>query len=238
MNLPPGKYICGSGTLVGVKSKMTEAKFDMGNHTVDHLESNSSWKGIPAPYKSDSGGWKFSADGVGPGIAMDQPTWEKILKVNDAELKELYGPSINLKGFRAPRLELNDNGLKALSAISAIRWRRSRALAGGLHRRAIGIDTRARNRACPGFRGRTRSTTALSRLESAGLRRQAVPRHSPRGFWEVPVYQAYLPTKGRYRQDGRRQHAADKDCVFPGNAAGRARARCYLSEGELKAGTW
>jgi hypothetical protein len=48
--------------------------FDMGNHTIDHLESVSTWSGIPAKYKDPmTGSWKQSADGnYGPRVLMDQ----------------------------------------------------------------------------------------------------------------------------------------------------------------------
>src|SRR5262249_12914638 len=110
-------YPCGDGTLVNAKSDVTSHGFDLGNHTLDHLESNSTWSGIPDKYKdSTTGSWKFTDDGFGPGIVMDQATWKEVLDVNETELKSLYGVS-KLQGLRAPRLEINDEGLNAIKAV-------------------------------------------------------------------------------------------------------------------------
>src|SRR6202022_2350113 len=109
-------YACGDGTLAGNLAQVTASSPDFGNHTLDHLESNSTWSGSPAAYKdSATGSWVFTPDGLGPGVAMDQPTWLSILNVNDGELKSLYGVSA-ISGVRAPRLEINDNGLQAIKA--------------------------------------------------------------------------------------------------------------------------
>src|SRR5207249_2496964 len=78
------------------------------------LEETSTWSGIPQQYRNDMGGWKFTDDGYGPGIAMDLGTWKSILMTNEKELKGVYAVT-KLSGFRAPRLELNDAGLNALS---------------------------------------------------------------------------------------------------------------------------
>src|SRR4051812_42779619 len=116
-NPTPGAYVCGNGTLANVRGDVTSAGFDIGNHTVDHLESTSTWSGIPAAFKDPmSGGWLYSSDGYGPGIALDQMSWQTVLGANETELKNLLKVT-SIQGFRAPRLEVNDHGLNALKAI-------------------------------------------------------------------------------------------------------------------------
>src|SRR5205814_4687914 len=64
----PASYQCGDSSLAQAKDQVTLNKFDMGNHTIDHLESVSTWSGIPQKYKDPmTGSWLFTPDGFGPG---------------------------------------------------------------------------------------------------------------------------------------------------------------------------
>src|SRR5437016_3294054 len=66
-NPTPGAYVCGNGTLANVRGDVTKEGFDLGNHTVDHLEATSTWSGIPPAMKDPmTMGWLFSSDGFGP----------------------------------------------------------------------------------------------------------------------------------------------------------------------------
>ena len=48
---------------------------------------------------------------------MDEATWQALLPINQTALTTNYGQS-TIQGFRAPRLEINDEGLNALKAIN------------------------------------------------------------------------------------------------------------------------
>ena len=126
-------YACGGGTLASARSSVLSGGCELGNHTFDHLENYednaasgtwsgpSAWPGIPTQYKdTTNGGWLFNTTtGLGPGVAMDQTTWQNVITANDSELKNLYATSSTvITGFRAPRLGINDNGLNAIKAVN------------------------------------------------------------------------------------------------------------------------
>jgi hypothetical protein len=234
-NAPAGTYICGPGTLAGVKSQMTSAKFDMGNHTVDHLEENSTWSGIPKAWQNAAKGWIFK-DGFGPGIALEQSTWETLLKANDAELKALYGTGINLKGFRAPRLELNDQGLNALKAIGyEYDEDLEELLPEGYVDAVVNADTAGKK----GFNFVPWPYTLDNGSPGIWIQHafgdKKYVNNYPNGIWEIPVYQAYVPAKdGKAVADA--MLAADKDCVFPPGTPDDEQTHCFLSDGELNPG--
>ena len=154
-----------AGSVVGVSGGC-----ELGNHTFDHLESNSGWPGIPAQYKNppfDDGapgvGWLFNATtGLGPGVSMDEATWEAVIAANDSELKTLYAtPSTTITGFRAPRLEINDNGLNAIKASTGYQYDQDmeETQPDGFVAAAVAADTVNAKPALPGSPGPTRSTT-------------------------------------------------------------------------------
>jgi hypothetical protein len=237
-NPTPGAYVCGNGTLANVRGDVTSAGFDIGNHTVDHLESTSTWSGIPAAFKDPTtNGWLYSSDGAGPGIALDQMSWQAVLGANDAELKNLFKVT-SIQGFRAPRLELNDNGLNALKAIGyQYDETLEEVLPDGQVDAAIAVDTGAKK----GFNWVTWPYTLDN--GSPGIWTQQVTgdkkwvTNFPNGLWEVPVYQVYVPTKdGLGKTIADRMMASDKSCTFPPGTPADQMKHCFLSDGELNPG--
>jgi hypothetical protein len=235
----PG-YVCGDGTLGNATSrgKLTINKFDIGNHTTDHLESNSTWTGIPAAYKDPAtGSWKFTADGYGPGIVLDQKNWQDILTANDQQLKTIY-KATKIAGFRAPRLEVNDNGLNALKAIGYQYDENLEELLPAGHVDAIvDLDTGAKE----GFSGFPWPYTLDN--GSPGIWIQQVDgdkkwvTNFPKSVWEIPVYQVYVPSKnGLGKTIADTMMAADKDCTFPPGTPTDQQTHCFLSDGELNPG--
>jgi hypothetical protein len=234
-----GKYACGDGSLANAKADVTSNQFDLGNHTVDHLESNSTWTDIPAKYKDpNTGSWKFTDDGFGPGIAMDSQTWQTILGANDSELKSLYGVS-KIAGFRAPRLEINDEGLNALKAIGyQYDENLEEILPEGYVDAAVAVDTGAKK----GFAWfpwpytlDNGSPGIWSQQASGGDKKYVT--NFPAGVWEVPVYQAYVPSKdGMGKAIADAMLKADKDCTFPPDTPDDQKQHCFLSDGELSPG--
>ncbi len=99
----------------------------LANHTIDHLENFEpapGWSGIPAALHDPvNNGWLPCPSGPeasvcsGPGCCLDEATWQSLLPVNQTVLTTNYGQT-TIQGFRAPRLEMNDNGLNALKAIN------------------------------------------------------------------------------------------------------------------------
>lgn len=95
------------------------AGHELGNHTLDHMEINvTSNKGLPEKYMKfgsenyfgttgDHKGWMEKA-----GTKMSQMAWDSVLARAEKSLK-LIDCNENI-GFRAPRLEINSNGLNAL----------------------------------------------------------------------------------------------------------------------------
>jgi hypothetical protein len=234
----PQAYQCGDSSLTQVKDMVTANGFDFGNHTIDHLESVSTWSGIPAKYKDpNTGSWKQTPDGnFGPGVLMDQATWESILAVNEKELKGLY-PSITIAGFRAPRLELNDAGLNALKKLNYYDEDLEETMPEGHVDAATQVDTDAKK----GFNWIPYPYTLDH--GSPGIWQQQWDGDKPwvinypQGVWEVPVYMLHVPAKnnlGKTLADV--MLAADKDCTFPGEVPPDMRKHCYLGEGEVSPG--
>jgi hypothetical protein len=231
-------YLCGDGSLANSKDQVTVNKFDMGNHTIDHLESVSTWSGIPAKYKDPmTGSWAQTPDGAyGPGVLMDQPTWESILRVNERELKSLFGVT-TLTGFRAPRLELNDAGLNALKTLNYYDQNLEEVLAEGHADAATKVDTAAKK----GFNWvpwpytLDHGSPGIWQQQWDGDKKWVV--NYPTGVWEVPVYMLYVPAKnnlGKTIADNMLK--SDAGCTFPPGTPADQRKHCYLGEGELMAG--
>jgi hypothetical protein len=236
----PAAYQCGDSSLSQVKDQVTVNKFDMGNHTIDHLESNSTWNGlsaIPAKYKDPmTGSWLFTPDGFGPGIMMDQATWESILAVNATELKNAYGVGA-INGFRAPRLELNDQGLNALKKLNYYDEDLEETMPDGHVDAATMVDTAAKK----GFNWipwpytLDHGSPGIWQQQWDGDKKWVV--NYPQGVWELPVYMLHVPAKGGLGKTiADTMLAADKDCEFPPGTPADQKKHCYLGEGELAPG--
>jgi hypothetical protein len=233
-------YMCGDGSLVGNLGLVSMSGPDFGNHTLDHLESNSTWSGIPAPYKDpNTGSWVQTATGEGPGVVMDQATWLSIINTNDAQLKSLYGVSA-ITGLRAPRLEINDNGLQAIKAANyTYDEDLEEILPDGYVDAAIGVDTGGGKgfNFIPWPYTLDNGSPGIWLQQVSGDKKWVV--NYPTGVWELPVYQVYLPTAGGVGTAVANQMlAADKDCTIPTPSphAPSATEHCYLADGEVTPG--
>jgi hypothetical protein len=232
------QYACGQGTLAGNTGAVTMNGFDMGNHTIDHLESNSTWSGIPSQYKDPmTNGWLFDANGNGPGISMDQQTWQTILQVNDTELKSIYSPG-SLVGFRAPRLEVNDNGLNAIKAIGYTYDQNLEEIQADTYiDAAVAADTANKKgfNFLPWPYTLDNGSPGIWNQQATGDKKWV--QNFPTGVWEVPVYEVYVPgALGKTIAD--RMLASDNpsNCTFPAGTPSDQMKHCYLSDGELNPG--
>ncbi|HVR64181.1 MAG TPA: hypothetical protein VMU50_19915 [Polyangia bacterium] len=245
---PVGKYTCGNGTLSLTKDMVTLPSFDMGNHTIDHLEGYEAlggWSGIPAEWKDTvNGGWKFTND-KGPGLFIDQPTWTGVISANDAELKSLYGTgvgkTITIGGFRAPRLEINDAGLNAMKAFGyTYDQDLEEIMPEGFSDAAIAIDTPGKkgfnwipwpytlDNGSPGIWNQQADDATINYISNY-----------PTGLWEIPVYQVYVPSAnglGKAIADSMLKSDNPMSCVFPPDTAADQKQHCYLGAGELSPG--
>lgn len=236
----PG-YACGDGSISLNRTELTRLGFDIANHTVDHLESNSTWTGIPAAYKDPmTNSWKQSPDGYGPGVFMDQATWTMVLQANDTALKMLYPAvmTMGITGFRSPRLEINDHGLNALKAVN---YHYDMNLEEILPERHVTAATSRDTSAKQGFNfvpwpyTMDNGSPGIWQQQLFGDKKHVV--NFPTAVWEVPVYMLYVSDKsglGKVLAD--QMLAADKDCTFPAGTPMDQRQHCFLSEGELKPG--
>jgi hypothetical protein len=230
------EYQCGNGTLASQLGLVTQNNFDIANHTLDHLENYQSnpWSGIPAKYKDTmNGGWK-DMGAFGVGTFMDQPTWEMILKVNDNSLKTLYkAPSV--KGFRAPRLEVNSEGLNALKAIG---YEYDQDLEEILPENWVDALNSLDGDAKEGFNWISWPYTldhgapGIWNQQKGAGEKKWVPTY-PTGIWEVPVYQLYPSDKsGLGRTIADRMVKSDQTCAWPDTVPADERKHCYLEDGE------
>jgi hypothetical protein len=237
-NPTPGAYVCGDGTIANVRGDVTKEGFDIGNHTVDHLESNSTWSGIPPALKDPmTNGWLFT-NGFGPGIALGLSDWQAVLTANDGELKNLLHVTA-IQGFRAPRLEMNDNGLNALKAVG-YQYDESleEILPDGFVDAAIAVDSGAQKGFAwlPWPYTLDNGSPGIWNQQAAGGDKKWVTNY-PTGIWEVPVYQVYVPSKdGLGKTIADAMLAADKDCTFPAGTPADQQNHCFLSDGELNPG--
>ena len=232
------EYVCGDGTMAQAKGSITENGFDIGNHTVDHLESNSGWDGIPADRKDpDMGGWQYDENGMGPGVSMDQTLWKSLLSAADSLLKSVY-PGVNVTGFRAPRLELNDHGLKAVKEMGyQYDMNLEEILLQNMLDAAVSLD---------GSKGEgfnwvnwpytlDNGSPGIWNQQTGGDKEWVVDY--PKGLWEIPVYMLYLSeASGMGKVIADRMLASDKACTFPADHPEDQKDHCFLSDGELEPG--
>ena len=114
---------------VRMYTEALEKGHEIGNHTIDHMESNS---GLPQEFFPNSGEgfdndpneneayevWEHIGWLVDAGKKISREAWKGIVELAEAELSDYLGVSIsagNLYAFRAPRLELNTNMFLALA---------------------------------------------------------------------------------------------------------------------------
>ncbi|MFC1476697.1 hypothetical protein ACFL5S_01905 [Fibrobacterota bacterium] len=125
---------------VRMYTEIISTGFELGCHTIDHMESNS---GLPQSF------WPNSGEGFDPGVGAEvdlygkkvpeqyaawdvigwdafagckvsKECWKGALQLAEAELTEYLSVSVSggdIFGFRAPRLEINSNGLFALKEL-------------------------------------------------------------------------------------------------------------------------
>jgi hypothetical protein len=246
-------YQCGDGTLQGnrsvVGSLATNRGWAIGNHTIDHLENyqpNGGWTGIPAAWHDTmNGGWlpcsMGPAAGNGPGDCMDVATWKQILPVNEAALKADYAiPAVT--GFRAPRLEINDNGLNAIRAVG---YEYDESLEEiqpqGYVDAAINANT---DGATPqGFNWipwpYTLDNGSPGVWNVQATNGQQWITSYPNGLWEVPTYEVYVPSaNGLGKAIANTMLASDNpsNCMFPPGTPPDQMQHCFLGPGELAPG--
>jgi hypothetical protein len=180
--------------------------------------------------------------GTGPGACMDQATWASILPANDTALKSAYSvPSIT--GFRAPRLEMNDQGLQAVKAMGySYDVSLEEIQPPGWVDAAVDTDTDSMK----GFAWFPWPYT-LDNGSPGNWNQQingdkAWVTNFPAGLWELPVYEAYIPSKnGLGKTVADRMMAEDKP-ITPTNPNGACTppdstyTHCFLSDGELNPG--
>jgi hypothetical protein len=167
--------------------------FEVGNHTFDHLETNGTWGKIPAAFRMGSGGGWTEAVGT----ILDEATWHNlVIKFNGDFLKQTYGLSENLHGFRAPRLEINDKGLQAMKALG---YEYDANMEEGMQESYVtaitkaGADTRGFNWVVWPY---TLDNGSPGAWQSQDFDEKHYLKDFPAGLWEVPVYMAYLPDDG------------------------------------------
>jgi peptidoglycan/xylan/chitin deacetylase (PgdA/CDA1 family) len=166
--------------------------FELGNHTFDHLEINGTWDQIPEDWHDGSlGGWTDHC-----GTMMPKEVWlDPILSFNDTLLKSTFGVS-QLYGFRAPRLEINDEGLQAVKEFGYIydvnleeghQWEYISAAV------QSGMDS-------SGFKWTvwpyTLDNGSPGAWQSQDFGEKEYLKNLPTGLWEVPVYMLYIPDNG------------------------------------------
>jgi hypothetical protein len=227
---------CGDGTMSQDKSLITQHSFDIGNHTYDHLESNSTWPDIPADWKdTEMGGWKYDENGMGPGIRMDLGLWKTILMAADAGLKSVY-PGLTPTGFRAPRLEVNDNGLKAVKEMG---YQYDENLEEYLPENMVDAAVSRDGSKGEGFNWvywpytLDNGSPGIWNQQAGGDKKWVVDY--PKGLWEIPVYMLYLSeASGLGKTVAENMLAADKNCEFPADWPADQKDHCYLSADEAE----
>jgi hypothetical protein len=247
-------------------SDLVTSGFGIASHTMDHLESYEAlggWSGIPACWHNTvvdpstgtaPDGWYLCGSdtcnggsssttgpaataGTGPGGCMDQATWSTILPANDSALKNDYTvPAVT--GFRAPRLEMNDQGLQAVKAMGyTYDVSLEEIQPPGWVSAAVDTDTDSMK----GFAWFPWPYT-LDNGSPGNWNQQingdkAWVTNFPAGLWELPVYEVYLPSKGGVGTTvANRMMMEDKvgtACMPP---AGVMTNHCFLSDGELMPG--
>jgi len=174
--------------------ELIAAGFEVGNHTFDHLETNGTWGRIPSQYRHGAGGgWDLSV-----GTKMDLATWrDLVVDFNDKQLRGAYSlDAPNLSGFRAPRLEINDQGLQAIAAKG---YQYDIDMEEGMQESFVTAVTKP-SAAQQGFKWITWPHTLDNGSPGAWQSQDFDEKHYlvdfPKGLWEVPVYMIYLPDNG------------------------------------------
>jgi hypothetical protein len=241
-------YACGDGTLASntsAVSSLVSKGWALANHTIDHLENYEpapGWAGIPTAWHDmTNNGWlpcsSGPATGNGPGSCLDEATWQALLPVNQTALTTNYGAS-TIHGFRAPRLEINDNGLNALKAIN-YQYDSSleEVLPSGWVSAAVDANTDGKQ----GFNWFPWPYTLDNGApgvwnQQAGGSQQWLTNF-PTGLWEVPTYEVYVPSAGGLGATiASRMIAANTSCTFPYGTPADQKQNCFLSPGELSPG--
>jgi hypothetical protein len=174
---------------------------------------------------------------MGPGGCMDQSTWSALLPVNDTALIADYNlPAGSVTGFRAPRLEMNDNGLQAVKAMN---YQYDDSLEEiqppGWVSAAVDADTGNSH----GFNWfpwpytLDNGSPGIWNQQAGGDK--AWVTNFPNGLWELPVYEVYLPSSVGTTV-ANRMLAADTSCTVPAGMSMPSPGHCFLSPGELSAG--
>ena len=244
------EYACGDGTLAAdpsLVSSLVTSGWTLANHTMDHLENYEpapGWAGIPTAWHDPvNNGWLGCSSGpaasvcTGPGCCLDEATWQTILPINQSQLMTNYGAT-TIQGFRAPSLEMNDNGLNALKAIS---YQYDSSLEeiqpAGWVSAAVDADTTngqgfnwfpwpyTLDNGSPGIWN-----------QQAGGSQQWITNF-PTALWEVPTYEVYVPSAGNLGTTiANKMIAANKACTYPYGTPADQEQNCYLSPGELSPG--
>jgi hypothetical protein len=241
-------YKCGDGTLQGntamVTSLVTTNGWAFGNHTIDHLENYEAvpWTGIPTQYKdTTNGGWLPCATGPaagnGIGDCLDEATWQQILPINEMALKTDYQVTA-VHGFRAPRLEINDQGLAAIKAVGyQYDTSLEETLPPGYVDAAIAVDT-ASNKGfnwIPWPYTLDNGSPGVWNQQATG--QQAWLTNYPTGLWETPTYEVYVPSaNGLGTAIANTMMKSDMGCTFPAGTPAAQMKHCYLGDGELAPG--
>jgi hypothetical protein len=238
-------YQCGDGSLNSNQGLVTMNNPEMGNHTLDHLEQNSSWNGIPAQYKDMTGlgGWAFK-NGNGPGTYIDQATWANLIKVNDGALKNVYGQQ-TITGFRAPRLEINDNGLQAIKAAGYAYDQNLEEILPESHALGASMVDTANNKgfyAIPWPYTLDNGSNGIWQQQTYTPADKTWVTNYPAGLWEIPVYQLYVPPDvgiAVTNQMLQADQACSADCMNNYGTPGTMgmMGHCFLSDGEAVKGT-
>jgi hypothetical protein len=168
---------------------------------------------------------------------MDQATWSALLPVNDTALIADYNlPAGSVTGFRAPRLEMNDNGLQAVKAMNYLYDDSLEEIQPpGYVSAAVDADTDNMQ----GFNWfpwpytLDNGSPGIWNQQAGGDK--AWVTNFPSGLWELPVYEVYLPSKGGIGTTvANRMLAADTACTPPAGVMDGG--HCFLSPGELAPG--
>ncbi len=172
-------------------SDLIAAGFEVGNHTFDHLETNGTWGKIPGAFRTPGSGWVAQA-----GTVLDKATWlSPVLGVNDALIRSTYGLQ-KLYGFRAPRLEINDQGLQAVREAGYLydvsleegnEWEHiTAAVKPGTDQKGFKwiVWPHSLDNGSPGS------------WQSQDFGEKAYLKNLPPGLWESPVYMLYVPDNG------------------------------------------
>jgi hypothetical protein len=168
---------------------------------------------------------------------LDEATWQSLLPYNQNALATNYG-STPIQGFRAPRLEINDEGLNALKAIN---YRYDSSLEevqpAGWVSAAVDANTAGKQ----GFNWFPWPYT-LDNGSPGVWNQQATGGQQwitkfPTGLWETPTYEVYVPSAGGLGVTiANRMMASDKACTFPYGTPTDQQQDCFLSPGELSPG--